>query len=411
MDTTITTPVRLLLITAIPLALAGGLGTSGAAAVEPELSELIIIGPDSEREVTGEHRGMRDGGEEDGWVELDDGIEGSFNIDFQRVDGLTFGLMQRLYGTGPYGPELTLREARAFHRGRWLFGAEFEQPIIPDHLTIGGGFFRRTTPFSGLDREIVNDEENLLAALLVKEDYRDYYEDEGVQVFLKQRFGRRTTAQATVLRSKHTALVNNTRTSLTRWGEDFRLNPAADEGNLRALRFQVEYDTRPSHREPTMAEWYRVEWERADGGMGGDFDYGRFLADLRQYVRTSPGQQLSWRLIYGTTRTGDLPVQKRFAIGGIGTLRAHNYKEFTGDEVLLGNLEYSFDLDRDFEAIVFLDTGATAERNASIRDRRFALDGGFGFGFHGERAAVYLARDLREPDADLRLSFRLSSTF
>lgn len=405
-------------LAALVLAVTPLLGAVQAEAVDVRFPRPIVIGRDPDDSGIVVDVDLDDPLDEQGedcepLIGVEDVLEIQERFDFQRVDGITLGLTQRIEPHGAWAPIFTFSEARAFHRGRWLFEAGIEQPLLPDllWLSVGANFFRRTELFDGLDHELVDDTENLLAALLIKEDYRDYFEHEGIETFIAHHLSPETAWRLTLVRSEHRPVYNSTRTSLTRWGEDFRVNPAAETGDLRAFRIEFEHDTRPRHHAPATAQWYRLAWERADGGLGGDFDYGRFLADLRQYVRTSPGQRLSWRIIYGTNRTGQLPAQKRFAIGGIGTLRAHGFKQFEGEDVLLGNVEYAVDVADDFNALVFVDTGATATSPESLEDRKFALDGGFGFGFDGERAAIYIARDLRDPSGDFKVSFRLSSTF
>lgn len=403
--------IRIVLLGLLLLVPGATAGRADAAGITLKPSRRIVIGADPSDPAAPTVEGHDAAGDDDAWIELDEHVELGVRFDFQRVDGLAFGLTQHLDGGGPFGPQITLEQVRAFNRGRWLFAADFEQPLVPRHLVAGGGFYRSTALFNGLDSEIVDDKENLLAALLVKRDYRDYYEDEGIRGHLELRFAGHATLRTSIVRSLHRALANSTRTSLTRWDADFRPNPSAGEGTLRAYTIEAEIDTRPQQRATATSFWYRVQWERAGDGLGGDFHYGRILADLRHYWRTSPGQRLSWRLIWGSTRIGEPPAQKRFAIGGIGTLRAHQFKELTGEQVLLGNVEYRFDLDADLMAMVFLDSGATADRDASLTDRRYALDGGFGLGFHGDRAVIHVARDLRRADAAVRLNFRLSSTF
>jgi outer membrane protein insertion porin family len=245
---------------------------------------------------------------------------------------------------------------------------------------------------------------------MVKEDFRDYHEAEGVSAFVAQRV-RSVTVRATVIRSQHRAVKNSVRTSLTRWDEDFRPNPAADEGDYRAVNLAIDYDTRPSHRSPATAQWWRLAFETAGGDLGGDFDFSRLLLDVRNFLRTSPGQQLSWRLVYGTKLSGTPPLQKRFGIGGVGTLRGQSFKRFNGEDVLLGDVEYRFDFSNHSFAMVFLDTGATADVGESLDKKQFALDGGVGIGLQSERAALYLARDVRDASADIRVNFRLASTF
>lgn len=332
--------------------------------------------------------------------------------DYQRVDGLVLGLEQDFRGRGESSARIHLAEAYALHRERWFYEAGFESPLLPQgFLVLGAEIYRQTHPFDGFDELIIGDRENALAALLVKEDYRDYYEEEGGKIFLRQPLGVGNSVQVGYVRSIHEVLENHTRASLIRWGESFRKNPAAEPGEFRAYRVGFERDTRDDTRSSGSTQWHRIEWERAGGGAGGDFEYSRLMADLRQYLKPSPGQTLAGRLLYGTNLSGRLPAQKEFALGGISTLRAHDFKEFVGDQALLANLEYRFDVTQDFLALVFVDVGAAARGEGRLSDQRFALDGGLGAGTLNGRATVTVGRDLHRSVAPFRVSFRLGSAF
>jgi hemolysin activation/secretion protein len=369
----------------------------------------IVIGGDDTIVITDDSDDL-DG---DRGAQAEHEIEWGLVADFQRVDGIVFGLEQEFSSDEDDGVRLHLSEAYSFHRERFLYQAALERPLLPGaNLVLGAGFFRQTRPFDGLDERIIGNGENTLAALLVKEDYRDYYEEQGGGIFLRQPLGTANEIRVEYLQSTHRPLSNSTRTSLTRWGEDFRINPQAERGDLRAFRFSVNRDSRErGDRAPGTAQWHRLEWERANGGLGGDFDYSRLLADLRHYVKVSPGQSLALRLLWGSALSGRLPTQKEFALGGIGTLRAHEYKEFVGDQVLLTNLEYRFDVGRDYYSLAFVDIGATAFGEGQLSDQRFALDGGLGFGTKNGRAEVTIARDLHRSDAPFKAGFRLNRAF
>jgi hypothetical protein len=411
-----------LLLTAALLVLAGlalDAGPAGARVIRAP--DRIVIGGDESIVIGGDESIVitDDSGDPDGrWPcgkRKDDEhqIEWGLVADFQRVDGIVFGLQQDFSSREPSSVRLHLSQAYAFHRERFLYEAMLERPLLPgDNLVLGGGFFRQTRPFDGLDERIIGDGENTLAALLIKEDYRDYYEAEGGQLFLRQPIGITNEIEAQYLQSTHRPVSNSTRTSLTRWNEDFRGNPQAEAGDLRAFRLSFSRDSREhGDRAPGTAQWHRIEWERANGGLGGDFDYSRLLADLRHYVKVSPGQSLAVRLLWGTTMSGRLPLQKEFALGGVGTLRAREYKEFVGDQAFLSNIEYRFDISRGLYSMAFVDLGATAYGEGQLSHQRFALDGGLGFGTRNGRAEVTIARDLHRSDAPFKVGFRLNRAF
>ncbi|MEZ4745799.1 MAG: hypothetical protein R3C41_06990 [Calditrichia bacterium] len=56
------------------------------------------------------------------------------------------------------------------------------------------------------------------------------------------------------------------------------------------------------------------------------------------YQPLTYGENFQIRAI-ARTSTGELPLQKRFELGGIGSLRQFSYKEFTGNRMFLANIE------------------------------------------------------------------------
>jgi len=139
-------------------------------------------------------------------------------------------------------------------------------------------------------------------------------------------------------------------------------NPAVDEGAMRSvvgtLRFEAGgalFDDPAEEREgfwlrslhglATVApRRLRVEAtvERADAGsLGGDFTFTRLVGAVRARRILGARHHLDGRLLVG--RGSDLPRQKRFAVGGVGTLRAYPLVAWEGDRLVLANAEYGFD--------------------------------------------------------------------
>ena len=55
--------------------------------------------------------------------------------------------------------------------------------------------------------------------------------------------------------------------------------------------------------------------------------YTRLLADITRYNRVSPQSQLNLRLVVGAGFNGDaLPLERRFALGGAGTLPGYDFR-------------------------------------------------------------------------------------
>ncbi|HET9313983.1 MAG TPA: BamA/TamA family outer membrane protein, partial [Vicinamibacteria bacterium] len=95
-----------------------------------------------------------------------------------------------------------------------------------------------------------------------------------------------------------------------------------------------------------------------EDGLGGDFTFHRLVAQVRGAHTLSPRQTLFGRVLLGFGG-GSLPSQRRFALGGMGTLRGRDTKAFAdGDRVALVTAEYAFEPVRIWPAVIgFYDGG------------------------------------------------------
>jgi hemolysin activation/secretion protein len=178
------------------------------------------------------------------------------------------------------------------------------------------------------------------------------------------------------------------------------------------------------HRTRTMRAglYHGIEVERAGGGLGGDFDYARVVADVRSVVRLSPAATLLLRGVGGTNLTGRLPEQKQFTVGGVDGLRAHAFGAYRGDRLALAQAEYVLGLWRlthahfqgGLQVMAFVDGGRAWEAPGPGFDlgrQHLAFDGGFGLGTTDDDLRVYFARDLQDPSSDVMITLRLRRPF
>lgn len=154
-------------------------------------------------------------------------------------------------------------------------------------------------------------------------------------------------------------------------------NPLLDPGSMRSLigtlRFEAGgalFDDPGEEREGFLLRSlhglatsaprrlrFEASLEYADAdGLGGEFSFTRFVGVVRARRSLGTRHHLDGRLLLGGG--SDLPSQKRFAIGGIGTLRAYPLAAWQGDRMLLANAEYGFDpLHRLPRLVAFYDGG------------------------------------------------------
>ena len=86
---------------------------------------------------------------------------------------------------------------------------------------------------------------------------------------------------------------------------------------------------------------YSIENEKTGGVFGGDFEYTGVKLNIRKYKRLFGPQILVLRG-FGGVRDGSGEEQFLFDIGGIGTLRGYDHKEFTGDKAVVLSADYMF---------------------------------------------------------------------
>ena len=208
------------------------------------------------------------------------------------------------------------------------------------------------------DSWLVSESENSTNALFVKKDFLDYYRRKGFSFFAVQELTRDFKIKAEYRNDDYSNMLNTSNWSLFRGGHDFRLNPFINEGNMRSLVFSINLDTRYDARTPESG-WYlngtaEFAGQFAGRDLNGDFNFDRYVVDLRRYQPLSYSESLDFRVRVGSSR-GNVPEQFLFDLGGISTLPGYNFKEFTGDRMVMFNSEYRTDGEWLFDDILFLD--------------------------------------------------------
>jgi hypothetical protein len=130
--------------------------------------------------------------------------------------------------------------------------------------------------------------------------------------------------------------------TLFRGDEGWRTNPRINDGLVHLLDLRFHFDTRNRELRPLAGWFLDGSYEYGAGNfdtegtrLGPDevdnpvrrLEYGRAFLDLRRYNRISPRRQLNARMVLGGWLHGDpLPMERRFSVGGIGTLPGFDYR-------------------------------------------------------------------------------------
>ena len=326
---------------------------------------------------------------------------------YNRVDGPAATLGAAFQTGRTPAPVLFAEATYAYSRDRGLYEGGFTAPFGDrPELTAGGSLYRRTATEDGW---IVSEGENTIFAIVARTDYRDYYESEGGQAFIAWSPGSDFEFRGGARFESQRSLSVRTRIALTGRQSVFRPNPGIQDGDEQALTLGVRIG--PAALPLRGGTHGEVQYERSGDPLHGDFEYGRVRGAVRHRAPLSPTKDFRARLIAGSTVTGSLPFQKIWYVGGIGTLRGHDFKSFAGDQFLVANAEFYQRARKNIYAFTFLDFGAAWFGSENLGRQRPGLDAGLGVRIGQGPAAVTVAKNLRDPDSKPLVGVRLGATF
>jgi outer membrane protein assembly factor BamA len=300
-------------------------------------------------------------------------VDGYVSYKFGREDpGYSFGAERPLFG----GPRLFL-------------GGEMHDVSASDDL------WRLTTI------------EQTLVSVGFKNTFRDYYRRRGGQLFTTFQAGPNNEFSLMARWDHHEPLANSTDFSFFRDDHEFRPNPLVTDQDVNAWVLGYTFDTRPLSGAGQSSTYMRhlrddlfgfglrqqpglrIEWtsELADHGLGGDAHFDRHIFNLRGYLALSDRNLVSARGLFGVSG-GTLPLERQFALGGIGTVHGYSFKEVSGTGMALMNAEYRVRLvrgnrtDQDLLAVFgFYDAGrVSGPLEGSSTDWLTGIGGGVSVG-------------------------------
>jgi outer membrane translocation and assembly module TamA len=194
------------------------------------------------------------------------------------------------------------------------------------------------------------------------------------------------------------------------------LEPLVDrfEGRTSALHFSLGVEPRESEEHLKRFDaTVRVSGEVAGGALGGDFDYDRWQFTVKGEWNSDEVHRLSARLWYGKGRR-DLPPNKLFYLGGIGSLPGYPQKSLVGSQAMVATFEYRFDYwpNQMFDGgiLLFVDVGHATFDDKLLELGDFKSDIGVGFAA-GESVRLNVAKGLDTTDRDIRISLSLWQKF
>ncbi len=344
---------------------------------------------------------------------------------YNRVDGAAIYAGMKYRDPDSVLPTVWGMAGYAFESERWRWELGAEQAILRRvPAVIGVTHYRRE---ASDDDWLLGERENTAFALLATEDYKDYYEAEGATAYLNSHpINELKVTVGYRYEETNWLYANQNLWSLFGGSKRFPLNfrsvdstarqigiAEIDSSELGAIYLAADYDTRDKDDPFDKTAWHlSLDFEMSKPGLKSSFDYNRYALTARRYQCLTDWSCLILRGRFGNS-DGYLPMHKRFFLGGLGSLRGYDQKEFIGTRYWLANIEYRVQLAKpEFVGLAgFWDAGKNANDAKLNGDIEVKQSIG---------AAVYLGDDLsirlaerldRSNDKGPTLIVRLSHTF
>ncbi len=259
-------------------------------------------------------------------VEFDQTVDLASWNHFNRVEGLFAG--GELTLTVPRIKLATILSAGYAFSQKWphyhVFGVKKFDGKIEGEL--GGGYFDHV---ASSDVWTIGEIENSFAALLLHEDFRNYYGLKGWRGWFQTRLRKSLTTRALFQSALYTSVSKNTDWHLIPNHKSFPPNPAVAEGRENLLRLSGVWDRLNNPIYPTQGLFYQIAFEKALGGSAPVFrKYAALFSTLRLFQPTRGNQRVALLLRGAKTwHAADLP-QHQIDFGGLGTLRGFRNKAF-----------------------------------------------------------------------------------
>ena len=267
------------------------------------------------------------------------------------------------------------------------------------------------------DRDILLTESEQFLRAFFRTDFQDYYVRQGGVMALQwQHASLKHTLGLSLLLEGHESVQSLGDYTSVNWFSNGggQQNFPLDNGVMHSLTLKYDFDTRENtavrydlRNRRNKNEWYNTFLvEHANSYTGSDYDFTRFVAHLRNYHPIGENH-LNTRLKVGLSTT-PLPFQRKFVLGGTGTLRGYSFREFVGNHGFLFNLEYMHNVTNKFFIVPFVDIGQAWENLEDIKSRYPKINLGIGFQLGIFR--LNFARAL-EKEREYQANFKWSRTF
>jgi hypothetical protein len=192
------------------------------------------------------------------------------------------------------------------------------------------------------DQWIISQNENTAAALLIHEDFRNYFERKGFTIhtaYYSKHDYLKTELKLAYLADSYDSLSNKVDWALFGGSKKFRANPVIAPGKMRSLMLSggISTVTKTNRAQEGWCLFGSAEF--AKKSWGSEFDFNQYIFDIRRFQPLGRFEYLNMRARIGSAN-GTLHQQKVFELGGLGTTNAFPFKSDLGNRMILVNVEF-----------------------------------------------------------------------
>lgn len=357
-------------------------------------------------------------------------------VHYNRVNGLFLGIDTEfddyIYDfTYEYGFNVQALGGYSFGQDEWQYQVGIEKPI-GRKFSLGAEFHNITNTE---DSWRTGPTENTLTSLVAGYDYHDYFKAEGYSLYGSLRLFRNTYLGASYNSDLFKSLDAVTEYNIFGDGNIYRPNPVIDsdfdELNHQSIGISANLNPKMYNQTRNLSTSFTFRGEIGNlPESSNQFLFNKFVVQSKSIIRLDRTTSLKWRLMGGAI-TGNAPDFKQFALGGIGTMRATNYKSLQGNAMVLSNAELIFGRNADFDLgfieidgfyiSLFMDSGWSEFNNELVTstDPTIALQNfsfsqlshNAGIGFGSDNIRVEFAKPISDSGGFSAFWIRLNPTF
>ena len=356
------------------------------------------------------------------WYRRDQYFSPIVKLYYNRVDGLAPYLGARFQDEDSLLPSVEVYGGYGFESARWRYNIGIEQIIcrrLP--VILGGSLYRK---LGSNDDWIISETENTIFAFLATEDYKDYFEAEGGYAFGRVRPIAKLDIELGILSERYRWLDGHRHMwSLLGGSKLFPANFSTVEKSYRAAGINeinnrditsVILETKLDGPKEDTSDWRNSYWRgnaRIEWSLdGGDENFTQYRATLIRKQSFGRESALIIKGVYGGS-DGYLPLQRKFFIGGLGTLYGYDHKEYYGSEFWLGALDYGFEFPKtDMTGWIFYNVGQIADKPGRLDSAEFKHSLGIGLSF-GDDIRINVSKRLDRSGASPVINVRMEHLF